>query len=1206
MEAVKLREFLLVVWKSQTYFGQLYVCLWLLSYLATFIGMEILHSMDNNLNCNYTFKQPNVKLVCPDYDNSPQKYRFTFAIIYGVLPFAIWFLYTAYSVPRLRKFRRHEEFRPFCGLYTAYFIQLFSKLLIHFVMLFIYVTQVQFSFPSRLHCSLMNTTDPDSKPKPISCNERYRVEKSVMQTTLTTALAVLTLIPLVELVYVLNMTRSRSRTVFVGEENNEREHLDNGCLCVCAIPTDTQFILLSLHLRKIDLPREPENQSETELEKYFEDIKTFYLEKTEYVDNLLLPDRGVLKLDDIFIKPVITDARRPKSATKNYFVQNKLAENKEDLSSTFLLTGMAGTGKTTFAHKIIRQWAKGESWLSSIIKVVLFLDFNLLKDAERTVCLRELICNQFPLEFNDFVQGNPGSTLIIIDNVGELNIEFKESDFSDTLDEEMPFSVMLEKLIIGKLLKGATVIGLTRLLYSGYTGLVGTESQAEIVGFLPQSVEEYINKYFDRADVELNTLELLNQFTDDACSICCVPFNCFYMCSLLKWPRRLDNSSVVEKRERVPESLTQLYIQLTQMISLKEEQPSCSVPTDEGWLSNCTNQCSKSPGSKNTPLGLANIDSHACSLAMRSIDEGKAFFTIDELCCVLSEEDIPVYFRPIERNNDDQETRFSFRWGCFQEFLAAYFTVCDHSLTKFQSLVEQVKEDSTGKRDQVLQFACGLLFQLPQASDKTKREAIHLVTAELDNGPQQCKRKQKELQIVLLKCVSEVKDRKLYREVASRFIPFVEFPCCDIGVPECSALANVLGASPFASIRSIDLSDNKVGVMGIRQLTQKLLLPGKGPTEEFNVKANMLGDQGIKEMTEALKKKECRLKILNVAENCITSVGVSSLSSALNLNTSIEELNLSGNDICSEGVAQLATTLRKEKTKLSKVNLGLNNIGDNGVASLESIRQSSMSLAWNNITITGIKSLASFFPSLTNLEELDLSGNVIGGVGLKVMLPCLMTPSCRIKRLELNFCKLLDAGLTHCAELLTFSSNQITVLGLAGNSITNEGVRNFAGTFDSPACKVKHLSLSRNQIGDEGVEILSQNLCSLNCTLQELDLSRNLIHSKGCKFLAAAIRRRNCLQRLDLQGNQVGDEGATDLLSSLRIHNCKLHSLTLDQNDIGDEGISRLPHAFRSPHCNLENLKLRRNLISRKSLESLTEAMNNTFCRLELALNDLA
>ena len=104
MEAVKLGEFLLVVWKSQTYFGQLYVCLWLLSYLATLIGMEILHSMDNNLNCNYTFKQPNVKLVCPDYDNSPQKYRFTFAIIYGVLTFAIWFLYTAYSVPRLRKF----------------------------------------------------------------------------------------------------------------------------------------------------------------------------------------------------------------------------------------------------------------------------------------------------------------------------------------------------------------------------------------------------------------------------------------------------------------------------------------------------------------------------------------------------------------------------------------------------------------------------------------------------------------------------------------------------------------------------------------------------------------------------------------------------------------------------------------------------------------------------------------------------------------------------------------------------------------------------------------------------------------------------------------------------------------------------------------------------------------------------------------------
>ena len=322
------------------------------------------------------------------------------------------------------------------------------------------------------------------------------------------------------------------------------------------------------------------------------------------------------------------------------------------------------------------------------------------------------------------------------------------------------------------------------------------------------------------------------------------------MCSLLKWPRRLDNSSVVEK-ERESSRISHTVVHSSDSNDFLEGGANHHVQynqmRDSYQIAQTT--CSKSPGSKNTQLGLANIDSHACSLAMRSIDEGKAIFTIDELRCVLSEEDIPVYFRPIELNNDDQETQFLFPLGLFSRiFSSLLHRLRLLPLTKFQSLGEQVKEDSTGKRDQVLQFACGLLFQLPQASDKTKREAIHLVTVELDNGPQQCKRKQKgTANWSCRKCVVEVKDRKLYREVASRFIPFVEFPCCDIGVPECSALANVLGASPFASIRSIDLSDNKVRSDGhTRQLTQKLLLPGKGPTEEFNVKTNMLGVTRVK------------------------------------------------------------------------------------------------------------------------------------------------------------------------------------------------------------------------------------------------------------------------------------------------------------------------------------------------------------------------
>ena len=1227
------KELPLLIWKSQSYFGQLYVCLWFLSYLVTFIGTEVLHSMDNYLICNSTVDhdQPSVRVMCPDYDNPRLKNRFTFLVVYGVLTFTTWFLYTIYAIPRLRNFRMRRETRPLCGVYAAYFVQLVAKFAVHTVMLFIYISHVHFLFPVRLHCALQND---NMKPKEnINCSDKYRVEKSVMETTLLLVLVLLTIFCLAEFVYIVQMMRSRSKTVFVGDEDHRREHLDNGCWCLCVMPTDRIFITFHLHVKRIDSKSDIDTESERALPKYFKEIKSFYLERTaDVAGNFHSGDTEVLKLDDIFVQPDVTELKLPKSTTKIYFAEKK-SESVPELS-TFLVSGKAGMGKTTFARKIVRQWAKGDSWLSNQVKIVVFLDFNAMDNVKPTFCLGEIIRGQFPSDFPgeciNFVKGNPSKILIVVDNVSESSTEFQEADFVNDLEERMPFAAMLKKLIAGKLLKGATILALSRLVHSSYTDLFRLESRTEIVGFSPQTIKEYIKRYFGDA-VQLDTFVLVESLTDDSLSICCVPSHCYYMCRFLKWLLYSHNTSILEKQDIIPETMTQLYTAMTQMISSMPKTSSCTPPNslaelpliqetssehllcengssddagtfhsqDSGHrLAGTTHEVKPSTATKDIPQSQADIHNAACYLAMRSIDEGKAIFSNDELSLLLPDEVIPIYFRPVDPQMGGEQTRFSFRWDYLQEFLAASFIVSDFSLKRFGNLVEQIKDDTTYKRDQVLQFACGLLYQQSQACDRMKNDAIHLVT-ELGNPSQPSKRRQKELQLVMMKCVAEVKDDKLSREIASKFLPVIDFPCCEVGVAECSALVNVLGTSPFTSIRRIDLSDNKIGVMGVRQLAQKLLLPCKGPTEELNVKGNTLGDQGLEELAEALGRKECKLRILNVADNGITDSGVSRLSSTLDSNSCLEELNLSCNGVSCQGVALLATVLRKEKTKISRLNLSWNNLGDDGVASLACARQSTINLAYTNISIKGIHSLVSIFQTLTNLEELDISGNIIEAAGFEALLSCLTNPGCRIKCLALNNCNSTDEGVIHCVKVLTFPLNQITCLGLSGNGITNDGVGRLAQALGSSQCKVKCLNLSSNFIGNEGVETLSLSLGSASCNLQELDLSKNEIQDEGCKFLAAAIRKRNCLTRLDLQGNQVGDEGAKQLLSALRIYNCRLHSLILDENDIGDEGISGLPHAFSSPHCKLENLQIRKNLISRNSLETLSEAMNSPFCHLE-------
>ena len=1239
---VKAKEVILLIWKSQTYFGQLQVGVWFVSYLATLIGMEILHdARHNNLICNSTTDHPSVQ--CPESDSPALKLQRSFIRIYGGGYFAIWLLYTLYIVPRLWRFRRRKDTTPLCGLYAAYCLQLFAKLLFNVVMFFTYIAYALHSFPIRLQCFVQNAASPGlNTTGNIACTDKFRVAKSALQTTVLLMVSVLTLFSLVEFIFILCLTRSRSRTIFIGDANQRIEDLDNGCRCECAMPTDRQFSLFRLHLSEVREPPEPSCEYISPLRKYFVDMRNIYSVKTEYIDNSSFDNIETLKLDDIFTRPVLSEIKCPKTIARKYSVQNK-SENLEDIGN-ILITGKAGMGKTTLAQKIVRGWANGDSSLSSRVKIVLWLDFKALEDSPSNgVSLEELIHSQvsldLPEELLDFVKTNPNTMLIVVDNVCEPKSGCQETDFADSFEERMPFSALLKKLVKGKILKGATVLTLSRLTQSSASDLFGATSRTELMGFSPSEIKGYIRRYFGNIDDceedELATFMLEESLTDNTLSICCVPLHCFYMCAFMKWVRSSDSAVISETARKAPETITELYIGIVQIISrLKQapNTPSSSIEAHSQNLQNAqkisTENSSSSKETGTTPTqssslfaselarpnpssrtqcalhNLAVINTDVCSLAMKSIDEEMAIFDGDYLRSILAEEVILSYFKRMKPSEDLEKVHFTFRCDYLREFLAAYFVVSDRPLERFKRLVEQVKNDASNKRDHVLQFACGLLFGESQALHKKKKEMIYLVT-ELDNISQTGKRRQKELQLVMIKCVAEIMDDKLLREVASKMIPIVEFSGCEVGVAECSALANVLGASPFASIRRFDLSDNKISVMGTRQLTQKLLLPGKGPTEELNVKGNVLGDQGLEELTEALKKKECRLKILNLADNCITSAGVSRLALALESNCWLEEVNLSCNEISSQGVAHLSTVLQKENGRISKLNLSWNDIGDDGVACLASVRQRALNLAWNNIGIRGVHSLISIFRTLENLEELDLSGNIIEAAGLEAILPCLMDPGCKIKCLELNHCKLQDEGVIHCVKVLTFSQNQITRLGLAGNGITNDGVEKIAEALTSLECRVTILNVSSNLIGDSGVESLSQSLSSPNCALQELDLSHNEIQGKGCKHLAAAIRKHNCLQCLNLEGNQIGDEGAAQLLFALRIHNNKLQTLMLDANDIGDEGITGLPQAFRSPHCKLGRLNLGRNTISRNSITTLNEALKSPFCHLEqLGLGD--
>jgi Leucine-rich repeat (LRR) protein len=124
--------------------------------------------------------------------------------------------------------------------------------------------------------------------------------------------------------------------------------------------------------------------------------------------------------------------------------------------------------------------------------------------------------------------------------------------------------------------------------------------------------------------------------------------------------------------------------------------------------------------------------------------------------------------------------------------------------------------------------------------------------------------------------------------------------------------------------------------------------------------------------------------------------------------------------------------------------------------------------------------------------------------------------------LTIRFCSTINIS-----KLVSFlqSNPNITSLTLAGNNISNEGVKALAnGDFTN----LKYLDLSDNCVGDEGVKALADgNFTNLNY----LDLSKNIIGNKGASALANGNLKY--LTELYLTNNKISNRKAEKLAKAI-------------------------------------------------------------------------
>jgi Ran GTPase-activating protein (RanGAP) involved in mRNA processing and transport len=102
------------------------------------------------------------------------------------------------------------------------------------------------------------------------------------------------------------------------------------------------------------------------------------------------------------------------------------------------------------------------------------------------------------------------------------------------------------------------------------------------------------------------------------------------------------------------------------------------------------------------------------------------------------------------------------------------------------------------------------------------------------------------------------------------------------------------------------------------------ILNGNQTLKELDLSHNRLSDEGIQILSEVLSLNTCAIKELDLSSNGITDKGAEYLSNMLRKNRKLKSLILNKNDISNDGLIFLANALIHDNQKLKQLKLESN------------------------------------------------------------------------------------------------------------------------------------------------------------------------------------------------------------------------------------------------------------------------------------------
>ena len=355
----------------------------------------------------------------------------------------------------------------------------------------------------------------------------------------------------------------------------------------------------------------------------------------------------------------------------------------------------------------------------------------------------------------------------------------------------------------------------------------------------------------------------------------------------------------------------------------------------------------------------------------------------------------------------------------------------------------------------------------------------------------------------------------------------------------------------------------------------------------------LCGDDGIGQYVNELKEVlQMNTTLISMKLSNINNNGAVNIAKAIQMNTTLQTLDMSSNEISDDGVIAISDYL-KRNSSLEKINLSKNRITNEGAKMIAEALQLNTTLKQLDLSINkmfddGTTAISNVLITNKSLQELNISKNEITNEGAKMIAEALQLNT-TLKQLDLSINKILDDGTTAIFNVL-ITNKSLQKLNISKNRITNEGAKMIAEALQLNTT-LKQLDLSINKILDDGTTAIF-NVLITNKSLQELNISKNGITNEGAKMIGKALQLNTTLKQLDLSINKIFDDGVTAISNVLK-SNITLQELNISHNNITNKGITKITEAIQI-NSTLQNINISKNHITTEGLLYFMETVKNT------------